>query len=59
MLVLRVLLQEVVLQIMVFEHMGKNENCLHMNKRKKTRGLRLNSNYPRLSFNKDCKPALA
>jgi hypothetical protein len=30
MLVLMVVLEEVVLQVVVFQHMGKNENCLHM-----------------------------
>jgi hypothetical protein len=37
-LALMVVLQKVVLQAMVFQHIGKNENYLHMNKRKKPHG---------------------
>jgi len=41
-----------VLQAMVFQHMGRKENYLHMNKRKKTRGLRLSRNYSQPSKKK-------
>jgi len=48
-----VVLREVVLEAMVFQHMARKENYLRMNKRKKNHGLRLSRNYPQPSFNKD------
>jgi hypothetical protein len=51
--------QEVVLRAMVFQPMGRNENCPHMNKKKKTRGSRLSKKYPPPSFSRDKKWALA
>jgi hypothetical protein len=58
MVVHMVVLREVVLQAMVFDHMVRKRNYLHVNKRKTNHGLRLNTNYPRPSF-KSLKLALA